>query len=421
MSFFKTINNNTLSKRSTKGNSDIGLEIDIESLEQVALTNTDAKLTIANASTKIENIETQILQIEIDGELQTVLFHHIPENNTAERTTSNRSSSSYFSGSVYTTNLSGMVLSGFKINNGNVLGSFNFFTGSYGTNPTDPICYTCGIQQLDEILITSNTSYTATNPTYTNMDSRGYQWSRSSNNYSSMGIAYAKYYRQKAIKAFFDKIDDDELTGKAKCLNDKLKEKGNSFIKSILDKFKGNSEFDVTLESKNKVYKSNSTIEVNGQTRYTSGNKTIYIDISISKLSTMPALAAARTILHEYIHADIFRKLNTKYTTTGTLDFKKTYEAYESEQHHNSMAELYITSMSDALRSFHETVLIGDYNYLTDNGANPLPDTFYEGLAWQRLKGKNLKAYEDLSLTKKNELKDSLEKHYHSTTKNCPK
>jgi len=78
MSFFKTINNNTLSKSVAKGNNDIGLKIDIESLEQVALTNTDAKLTIANASTKIENIETQILQIEIDGELQTVLFHHVP-------------------------------------------------------------------------------------------------------------------------------------------------------------------------------------------------------------------------------------------------------------------------------------------------------------------------------------------------------
>jgi hypothetical protein len=69
MSFFKTIHNNTLSKSVAKGNNDIGLKIDIESLEQVALTNTDAKLTIANASTKIENIETQILQIEIDGEL----------------------------------------------------------------------------------------------------------------------------------------------------------------------------------------------------------------------------------------------------------------------------------------------------------------------------------------------------------------
>ena len=204
MSFFKTINNNTLSKSVAKGNNDIGLKIDIESLEQVALTNTDAKLTIANASTKIENIETQILQIEIDGELQTVLFHHVPENNTAERTTSNRSSSSYFSGSVYTTNLSGMVLSGFKINNGNVLGSFNIFTGSYSTDPTDPICYTCGIQQLDEILILGNPSHYAASG-HTTMDDRQYQWSRSSNNYSSMGIAYANYYRRKAVIEFTKK------------------------------------------------------------------------------------------------------------------------------------------------------------------------------------------------------------------------
>jgi hypothetical protein len=54
MSFFKTINNNTLSKRSTKGNSDIGLEIDIESVQQIELTNTSAKLNIADAKTKFE-------------------------------------------------------------------------------------------------------------------------------------------------------------------------------------------------------------------------------------------------------------------------------------------------------------------------------------------------------------------------------
>lgn len=203
-SFFKSINNNTLSKRMQKGNNDINLVIDIESAQQFELTNTDAKLNIANAKTKFENIETQILQIEIDGELQTVLFHHVPENNTAERRTSNRSSFSYFSGSVYTTNLSGVVLSGFKINNGNALGSFNFFTGSYSTDPTDSICYTCGIQQLDEVIINAPKRYTpyqiGQHDPYQNV----YQWNRSINNYSTMGIAYANYYMRKAVEKFIE-------------------------------------------------------------------------------------------------------------------------------------------------------------------------------------------------------------------------
>lgn len=35
------------------------------------------------------------------------------------------------------------------------------------------------------------------------------------------------------------------------------------------------------------------------------------------------ALEGVKTILHEYIHADIYRKLNTKYSASGILDFKK--------------------------------------------------------------------------------------------------
>ena len=62
---------------------------------------------------------------------------------------------------------------------------------------------------------------------------------------------------------------------------------------------------------------------------------------------------------------------------------------------------------------------MGDYNYLTNNGTNPLPNSFYEALAWQGLKDANVKAYTDLSTPKKTELTNSLNTHYHSTTKNC--
>ena len=87
---------------------------------------------------------------------------------------------------------------------------------------------------------------------------------------------------------------------------------------------------------------------------------------------------------------------------------------------HNTMAELYINSIRDALISFHKSVLVGGYNYLTNNGANPLPDSFYEALAWQGLKDANVKAYTDLPNFKKTELTNSLNTYYHRTTKNCP-
>ena len=58
-----------------------------------------------------------------------------------------------------------------------------------------------------------------------------------------------------------------------------------------------------------------------------------------------------------------------------------------------------------------------DYNYLADNRANPLPESFYEALAWQGLKEHNVKAYKNLPDSKKAELANNLNAHYHSTTK----
>ena len=218
-----------------------------------------------------------------------------------------------------------------------------------------------------------------------------------------------------------DKILDELLTGKAKCLNNHLDKKGNSFVKNIFSKFEGESKFHINIKSKYRVFKNgvSSGGGVNGITRHIQGSNFINIEISTSKLSNMPALASARTLIHEYIHADMVRKIYTA-NYDGDLDFKTTYEKYETEKQHNAMADLYINSIRDALKSFHENVLVGDYNYLTNNGTNPLPNSFYEALAWQGLKDTNVKAYTDLPDTKKTELTNSLNSYYHSTTKNCP-
>ncbi|APG65869.1 hypothetical protein LPB136_11050 [Tenacibaculum todarodis] len=221
-----------------------------------------------------------------------------------------------------------------------------------------------------------------------------------------------------------DRIDTSKLTGKAECLNEKLNKNGNTFIKDILKKFQGDSEFDINIKSVDKVFRNNTTIELNGKT-IEAVNNVIEILISTNKLSSMPALGAARTLIHEYIHADMFRKLNTRNPTSGDLDFKSTYDEFENGNfqatpQHESMAKLYVNLIRDVLKKFHKNVLVGDYNYLTNNGNNPLPDSFYEALAWQGLKEHNVKVYTDLSTPKKNELTNSLNAHYHSTTKNCP-
>ncbi|MGZ0016704.1 hypothetical protein [Yeosuana sp. AK3] len=211
LDFFAKLNSKTTNKN-TKDKNDIDLNIDLSSLRQVDITNTNAKLNIADATTKFDNIETQILQIEINGEMQTVLFHQIPKKNNTSKGSSSKLSESSFTGSVFSTNLSGTVLSGFSFNNGNILGSFNFFTSSYSTDPNPCWGITCGIT-LDEVILISNAPSTS-NWAYTNYANTAnvmlnYQFVRSTNNYSTMGIAYADYYRSLEIDKWIKNILED--------------------------------------------------------------------------------------------------------------------------------------------------------------------------------------------------------------------
>ncbi|MFE3868413.1 hypothetical protein ACFX5E_10055 [Flavobacterium sp. LS2P90] len=206
----------------------------------------------------------------------------------------------------------------------------------------------------------------------------------------------------KRISSYREVIDvqiTNELTGKAKCLNDLLDKNGDSFVKNLLANFEGESEFNIQIVSKDNVFSTETGLEINGKT-LPPKNNVIVIEISTSRTNLNSSLDAARTILHEYIHADIFRKLNTTSGTTGErLDFKNTYEAYGNQ--HGTIAGLYLNSMKEALKGFHKTALIDDYNmYINYYGEAP-SDAFYEALAWSGLRENNVKAWADLPAEKK--------------------
>jgi len=227
---------------------------------------------------------------------------------------------------------------------------------------------------------------------------------------------------------FYNQIINNELTGKEKCLNDHLQNLGNDFVGNLLGNFEGDgSEYSINIESKNNVYITNSngnTTEVNAKTIYTSNSNVIRIEISGSKAISNRALQVTRTLLHEYIHADIFRKLYTSNPTSDDLDFRETFNSYENNNFepspsHQTMADLYLENMKNALKSFHQTVMLGDYNYLSDNGQISL-DNFYEALAWQGLKNHGVQAWIDLTQERKDEIDQSYQQYIFSTTHNCP-
>ncbi len=182
--YIKNIENNHSYAR------ELELDVDLESIRQEDITNTDAKINIIDATTQYENIETTIMQIEIDGTAQTILFNVIPET-----TTNTTSEPDLFSGNIVITNLSGIVLNNFQYSSGNLLGEIDL--NYYTSNNTDP-CWgiTCGID-LDTVYLsnapsTSNWAYI--NYANTTNVMMNYQFVRSTNNYSSMGIAYSNYY-----------------------------------------------------------------------------------------------------------------------------------------------------------------------------------------------------------------------------------
>lgn len=59
LDFFKELNDKQLTKKNL-GTDEIGLKIDLESLEQIDITDTDAKINIADATTKFEGVVTEI-------------------------------------------------------------------------------------------------------------------------------------------------------------------------------------------------------------------------------------------------------------------------------------------------------------------------------------------------------------------------
>lgn len=224
-----------------------------------------------------------------------------------------------------------------------------------------------------------------------------------------------------------DKIIE-KLVGKEKCLHSHLNDANNDFINDLLKNFKGDSsEFGINIESEQNVFitdENGNQVEVSGLTRFTSSSNMILIKISSSQANSNKALQVVKTKLHEYIHSEIYRRIYTSSPTQDDLVFKNSYESYEDTKfepspQHQTMADFYVNLMAGTLRDFHQQIMTGDYNYMSNNGTINLDD-FYEALAWQGLKENGVQAWIDLPQGRKDELDLALNQFFHATTFNCP-
>ena len=188
-------------------------------------------------------------------------------------------------------------------------------------------------------------------------------------------------------------LDDQiivELTGKAKCVYGKMGD--NSILKNTLEKFKGENvpvhlifeqESNLTIMDKN-----GNDILVNAYTQY-GDSYNITIRLNTEQANNRPSLAVARTILHEAIHAEIYRKIKTtsglsfdpstntwKFPNGSRANFPSLFDAYNEDTknpYHNYMAKYYREALEHGLRE-----------YAKATGASH-PDQFYKDMAWYGL------------------------------------
>ncbi|WP_281990152.1 hypothetical protein [Aquimarina aggregata] len=205
----------------------------------------------------------------------------------------------------------------------------------------------------------------------------------------------------------------DRLTGKAKCVNQLLTNGDNRFITNLLSNFeRNNSEFDIKIKSVPKIINPKTgkpIIGALGKTfRESSDSDQIIIHIANDPLENLSKLKTAHTIMHEYIHAEMARRINPDYMTEDDYNFANVWDSYKTKYHsgdHRAMVKFYLDAMAESLESFHKTALTKDFNELGEklkiHYPNGLTRQFYKRFAWGGLT--NTPDFLDLEFTDVNE------------------
>ncbi len=369
-----------------------------DAISQEEISNSDQFLTVIPLLNNDKTQHSRIVLLTINDTLKNAIFTMYPDG---EQKTKD------FSGRLMITNLSGEFKNGFRVKDGFLVSQFVLKINgakSTGTNKSasddlGTILNEVIIPPRKKATIQINYIFDSSSPVYDNSTPDSFTWDFEK--YGGGGGTSAEAEAEPVVEAeedFEDKIDDSELNGKEKCLNELLSKNDSSYVKNLLTNFEGKSEFDIKIISQDVIISKVSGKEINGSTT-APVNKVIVIKISTSQANVNPNLVVARTILHEYIHADIYRKLGTNNTgTTEMLDFKKLFDTYANnlDKDHSAMADLYLDSMKKALKEFHKTQLTSDYNAYKKYYEEEPNDSFYEALAWVGLKESNVDAWTKL-------------------------
>lgn len=199
-----------------------------------------------------------------------------------------------------------------------------------------------------------------------------------------------KDFAELAVEALMEENEVDfeeqvinKLKGKAKCVYTKLEK--SSLLKKMFQKFNGeNAPVHLILKE------GNLDPGTSGETEY---GDIIEITLDINDMENTPSLWGAHTILHEAIHADIYRKIRTTslllydtFTQTYSLPdgaevhfptLFNYYNTYPNNPQHNYMADYYRTAMEESLKEYANII------------GKTYPDQLYKDIAWSGLHNTN--------------------------------
>lgn len=153
---------------------------------------------------------------------------------------------------------------------------------------------------------------------------------------------------------------------KLNCIWEKLT-KNNSFNNYL-------KNFDQDFSTVDLIFDTSTNLpnNVNGRTDNSTSDK-IYIYINENTISQKPVLGVARTIFHEAIHAELFRKVRSVNNQISIDDFPGIYDYYRrylKNWQHQQMAAHYIDIMANMLKEF-------------DGGQKS--DQYYKDISWSGL------------------------------------
>jgi len=279
-----------------------------------AITNSNEQLAVIPVTTIHGFLNSKLALLEINGEVQSAVVSLNPFGHSTD---------TQFSGKILITDINGNFLKAFKLENNAIVSEYTDNTAQGGessailkrdsTNDTDGSCACpfkiCDWCSLDEVVIETRvpsppTPYVSISymyPTGGGQNQGNCEVGCENNwNFGGGGI-----YGGDVVEII------NNLTGKANCTY--LKLENNSILQKTIERFKGktpinliiNQESNLTIRDQN-----GKNVLVNAITSY--GNSyNINITLNTEQANNRPSLALVRTILHEAIHAEIYRKVKT--------------------------------------------------------------------------------------------------------------